>query len=250
MSYILALDQGTTSSRAVIFDRRGRVRAQAQQEFPQHFPKPGWVEHDPEDIWETTRRTAIAAVADANLTGAQIAAIGLTNQRETTVLWDRATGEPVAPAIVWQDRRTAVACEALRSAGLEDEISARTGLLLDPYFSATKLAWLLDNTPGARKRAESGELAFGTIDSWLLFKFSGHRRHVTDATNASRTLLFNLQTGTWDDRLLELLRVPRTCLPQIVDSCLARSAFLTLPIRTCTSRNGPTRPSRSRRCIS
>jgi glycerol kinase len=220
---VLALDQGTTSSRSLLFDATGGIVALSQREFTQHFPRPGWVEHDANEIWSTQLATIHEVLRAAQATPRDLIAIGITNQRETTVLWDRATGEPVAPAIVWQDRRTAAACEALRSAGLEDEISARTGLLLDPYFSATKLAWLLDNTPDARKRAESGELAFGTMDSWLLFKLSGHRRHVTDATNASRTLLFNLQTGTWDDRLLELLRVPRTCLPQIVDSCLARS---------------------------
>jgi glycerol kinase len=215
MSFILALDQGTTSSRAVIFDAKGAVRAQAQQEFTQHFPKPGWVEHDPEDIWETTRRTAIAAVADANLTGAQIAAIGLTNQRETTLLWDRSTGKPLAPAIVWQDRRTAAMCERLKGAGHEALFRRKTGLLLDPYFSGTKLAWLLDHVPGARRRAARGELAFGTVDTWLLWKLTGGRIHATDATNASRTLLYNLRTGTWDDKLLEILRIPRALLPEI-----------------------------------
>jgi glycerol kinase len=215
MSYLLALDQGTTSSRAVIFDRRGRVRAQAQQEFPQHFPKPGWVEHDPEDIWETTRRTAIAAVADANLTGTQIAAIGLTNQRETTLLWERATGKPLAPAIVWQDRRTAGMCERLKKAGHEPLFRRKTGLLLDPYFSGTKLAWLLDHVPGARRRAARGELAFGTVDTWLLWKLTDGRIHATDATNASRTLLYDLRSGTWDEKLLALLRIPCAVLPEI-----------------------------------
>jgi glycerol kinase len=215
MKFILAIDQGTTSSRAVIFDRRGRVRAQAQQEFTQHFPRPGWVEHDPEDLWETTRRTAIAAVADANLTGAQIAAIGLTNQRETTLLWDRATGRPLAPAIVWQDRRTAAQCARLRAAGHEPLFREKTGLLLDPYFSGTKLAWLLDHAPGARRRAARGELAFGTVDTWLLWRLTGGRVHATDATNAARTLLFNLRTGNWDDALLSLLRIPRAVLPEI-----------------------------------
>lgn len=215
MSYVLALDQGTTSSRAVIFDRAGQVRAQAQQEFAQHFPKPGWVEHDPEDIWETTRRTAIAAVADANLTGAQIAAIGLTNQRETTLLWDRATGKPLARAIVWQDRRTAVMCARLKKAGHERVFLRKTGLLLDPYFSGTKLAWLLDHVPGARRRAARGELAFGTVDSWLLWKLTDGRIHATDATNASRTLLYDLRSGGWDDGLLEILRIPRAVLPEI-----------------------------------
>jgi len=215
MSNILALDQGTTSSRAVVFDRRGRVRAQAQQAFTQHFPRPGWVEHDPEDLWETTRRTAIAAVADANLTGAQIAAIGVTNQRETSLLWDRTTGRALAPAIVWQDRRTAAACVRLKAAGHEALFREKTGLLLDPYFSGTKLAWLLDHVPGARRRAARGELAFGTVDSWLLWRLTGGRIHATDATNAARTLLYNLRTGTWDPELLKILRVPAAVLPEI-----------------------------------
>jgi glycerol kinase len=215
MSFILALDQGTTSSRAVIFDRRGAVRAQAQQEFTQYFPKPGWVEHDPEEIWETTRRTAIAVVADANLTGAQIAAIGLTNQRETTLLWDRATGKPLAPAIVWQDRRTAGMCARLKKAGHEPLFRKKTGLLLDPYFSGTKLAWLLNHIPGARRRAARGELAFGTVDSWLIWKLTDGRIHATDATNASRTLLYDLRTGDWDEKLMRLLRIPRAVLPEV-----------------------------------
>jgi glycerol kinase len=218
--YVLALDQGTTSSRSLLFDDRGQVVALAQREFTQHFPQPGWVEHDATEIWQSQRATIASALQAAQATPRNIAAVGITNQRETTVLWDRATGEPVTRAIVWQDRRTANLCEELRAAGHEPEISARTGLLLDPYFSATKLAWLLDEVPGARARAERGELAFGTIDSWLLFKLTGHRRHVTDVTNASRTLLLNLRTGDWDDRLLDLMRVPRACLPEVVDSCL------------------------------
>jgi glycerol kinase len=224
--YVLALDQGTTSSRSLIFDPRGRVIAQAQREFTQFFPQPGWVEHDAGEIWESQRATMLEALAAAKLAPADIAAVGISNQRETTVLWDRATGEPVARAIVWQDRRTATACEQMRAAGLEPEIAARTGLLLDPYFSATKLAWLLDHVPGARARAERGELAFGTVDSWLLYKLTAHRRHVTDATNASRTLLFNLRDARWDERLLEMFRVPRACLPEVVDSCLSREAAL------------------------
>ncbi len=228
--FILVLDQGTTSSRSLIFDARGRVVAQAQREFTQHFPQPGWVEHDAREIWETQRTTMIEALRAARLTARDLAAVGITNQRETTVLWDRASGEPLGHAIVWQDRRTADACETLRAAGLENEIATRTGLLLDPYFSATKLAWLLDHTPGARARAERGELAFGTIDSWLLYKLTGHRRHVTDATNASRTLLFNLRENRWDERLLELLRVPRACLPEIVDSCLSRAAAIEIEL--------------------
>jgi len=228
--YVLALDQGTTSSRSLVFDRHGRVVAQAQQEFGQHFPQPGWVEHDAREIWKTQRATMLEALRAARLQPRDIAAVGITNQRETTVLWDRASGEPLAKAIVWQDRRTAGICEELRAAGHEKEIAARTGLLLDPYFSATKLAWLLDHLPGARARAERGELAFGTIDSWLIYQLTGHRRHVTDATNASRTLLFNLRENRWDDRLLELLRIPRACLPEIVDSCLSEDAAIDLEL--------------------
>ena len=222
--YVLALDQGTTSSRTLVFDERGGVVALAQREFRQHFPQPGWVEHDAREIHASQRATIAAVLGKAGISARQIAAVGITNQRETTVLWDRASGEPVAPAIVWQDRRTAADCAQLRAAGHEPEVARRTGLLFDPYFSGTKLAWLLDHVPGARARADRGELAFGTIDSWLLFKFG--RRHVTDATNASRTLLYNLHTGDWDDWLLGLLRVPRACLPEIVDTCLdAQSAI-------------------------
>ncbi|MEJ0087755.1 MAG: glycerol kinase GlpK [Pseudomonadota bacterium] len=218
--YILALDQGTTSSRSLLFDTSGQVVAQAQREFTQYFPKPGWVEHDPIEILDSQLITVAAVLEQAHLTPRDIVAVGITNQRETTVLWDRGTGLPVAPAIVWQDRRTADTCAALRASGIAGEISARTGLLLDPYFSGTKLAWLLDSVPHVRARAERGELAFGTIDSWLIYHLSGRRHHITDATNASRTLLFNLEQGDWDDRLLELLRVPRACLPRIVDSSL------------------------------
>jgi glycerol kinase len=188
------------------------------------------VEHDATEIWKSQRATIVEAMRAANAAPGDIAAVGITNQRETTVLWDRATGEPVAHAIVWQDRRTAAACENIRAEGLEPEISARTGLLLDPYFSGTKLAWLLDHLPGARARAERGELAFGTIDSWLLFKLSAHRRHVTDITNASRTLLLNLRTGDWDDRLLEILRIPRACLPTVIDSCLDPDAAIEIDL--------------------
>ena len=218
--YVLALDQGTTSSRSLLFDAEGRVIALAQREFAQYFPQPGWVEHDANEIYATQRATMLEVLRKANASPGDIAAVGITNQRETTVLWDRATGEPLANAIVWQDRRTAAACDALRAAGHEPDVSRRTGLLFDPYFSGTKLAWLLDHLPGARARAERGELAFGTIDSWLLYKLSGHQRHVTDATNASRTLFYNLHTGSWDDELLALLDVPRACLPEIVDTCL------------------------------
>jgi glycerol kinase len=215
MPYVLALDQGTTSSRALIFDRRGRAVAVARQEFAQHYPRPGWVEHDPRDLWESTRRTALGAVAEANLTGKDIAAIGLTNQRETTLLWDRRTGRPLHRAIVWQDRRTADFCAKLRRQGHEPLIRQKTGLLLDPYFSGTKLRWLLDHVPGARRRAERGELAFGTVDTWLLWQLTGGRVHATDASNASRTLLLNLHTGEWDDELLKLLRIPRKVLPEV-----------------------------------
>jgi glycerol kinase len=213
--FILALDQGTTSSRAIVFDRLGQARATAQQEVPQFFPEPGWVEHDPAHLWEITRRVALAAVAEANLTGADIAAVGIANQRETTLLWERSTGRPLHRAIVWQDRRTADACAALRAKGLEPMIRRRTGLLLDPYFSGTKLAWLLDNIPGARRRAGRGELAFGTVDTWLLWNLTEGQVHATDVSNASRTLLFNLRTGDWDEALLKVLRIPREVLPAV-----------------------------------
>jgi glycerol kinase len=224
--YVLALDQGTTSSRSLLFDSAGRIVALAQREFTQHFPRPGWVEHDAQEIYASQLATMVAVLRESRVSPHDIAAVGITNQRETTVLWDRATGEAVAPAIVWQDRRTAAICEALREAGHEPDVTQRTGLLFDPYFSGTKLGWLLDHVPGARARAERGELAFGTVDSWLLFKLSGHRRHVTDATNASRTLLFNLNTGSWDDELLALLKIPRACLPEIVDTCLDVSSAI------------------------
>ncbi|MCF7761397.1 MAG: glycerol kinase GlpK [Cephaloticoccus sp.] len=212
---ILALDQGTTSSRAIVFDRQGRARASAQQEFPQHYPQPGWVEHDPRDLWTSTRRVALGAVAEANLGVRDIAAIGLTNQRETTLLWDRRTGQPLHPAIVWQDRRTAAMCAKLKRSGLEARFRQKTGLLLDPYFSGTKLAWLLDHVPGARRRANRGELAFGTVDTWLLWQLTGGAVHATDVTNASRTLMLNLHSGQWDAELLKLLRVPPEVLPDV-----------------------------------
>jgi glycerol kinase len=222
--WVLALDQGTTSSRSMLFDHEGNVVAIAQREFRQWFPQSGWVEHDPEEIWATQAATISEVLTRAHATPADVAAVGITNQRETTVLWERRSGLPVANAIVWQDRRTAEACEGLRAAGHEAEVTARTGLLLDPYFSGTKLAWLLDHVPGARSRAERGELAFGTIDSWLIWNLTGGRAHLTDATNASRTLLFNLHTGEWDARLLELLRVPAAVLPRVVPSSLAAGA--------------------------
>jgi glycerol kinase len=228
--FILALDQGTTSSRSLLFDATGRVVALAQREFKQYFPQPGWVEHDAREIFASQQATMAEVLRKGNASARDIIAVGITNQRETTVLWDRATGEPVAPAIVWQDRRTAADCEQLRATGRESEVSRITGLLFDPYFSGTKLAWLLDHLPGARARAERGELAFGTVDSWLLYKLSGHRRHVTDATNASRTLLYDLRGGTWSDELLALLRVPRACLPEIVDTCLDRASAIEIEI--------------------
>ncbi len=222
--FILALDQGTTSSRSIVFDHAGRVVAMAQREFTQHFPRSGWVEHDAEEIWATQAATIAEVLARARLAPSDVAAIGITNQRETTVLWDRRTGRPIAPAIVWQDRRTADACESFRCAGLEPDVARRTGLLLDPYFSGTKLAWLLRNVEGARERAEAGELAFGTIDSWLVWKLTGGASHVTDVSNASRTLLLNVVTAAWDDFMLELLDIPRAVLPQVVRSSLGRTA--------------------------
>ena len=219
MDYILSIDQGTTSSRAVVFDRGGQVLAMSQREFTQYFPRPGWVEHDPQEIWQTQLAVIRDALARAGVTASRVRALGITNQRETTVLWDRHTGEPVAPAIVWQDRRTAGFCDALRAAGHGPRIATKTGLVLDAYFSGTKLAWLLDHVPGARSRAERGELAFGTVDSWLMWQLTGGRVHATEPSNASRTLLFNLQTGTWDEEMLALLNIPSGVLPQILPSC-------------------------------
>ena len=218
MSFVLALDQGTTSSRAILFDHAGSIRAVAQREFEQIYPQPGWVEHDPMEIWATQSAVMTEVLAKASVAPADIAAIGITNQRETTLLWERATGRPVANAIVWQDRRTAPTCDALRRAGREPTFTRKTGLVLDAYFSGTKLKWLLDNVPGARERARRGELAFGTVDSWLIWNLSGRTKHVTDATNASRTLLFDIHQGDWDDELLGLLDVPRAVLPTVVDS--------------------------------
>ncbi len=216
--YILAIDQGTTSSRAMLFDEGGRVAAVSQEEFPQHFPKSGWVEHDPEDIWRTVLATARAALTEAAASASDIVAIGITNQRETVVVWERATGRPIYNAIVWQDRRTAQICEELRANGMEATVTAKTGLRLDPYFSATKIAWILDHVPGAREQAEKGALAFGTIDSFLLWRLTGGRVHATDATNASRTCLFDIRNGRWDEELLEIFRVPRNVLPDVHDN--------------------------------
>ena len=216
MKYVLALDQGTTSSRAILFDAKGRAVALAQRELAQHFPQPGWVEHDPDEIWRTQLACGREALAEAGIAPGDVAAIGITNQRETTLLWDRTSGRPLAPAIVWQDRRTAGRCTELKAAGHEARFRARTGLLLDPYFSGTKLAWLFDAIPGARQRAERGELAFGTVDSWLVWRLTGGRRHVTDPSNASRSLLFDIRRGAWDDELLGLLDIPRALLPEVV----------------------------------
>jgi glycerol kinase len=214
--YILALDQGTTSSRAILFDRQGRVAATAQQEYPQHFPHPGWVEHDPIDIWTSQLACAREVLRTSGVDAGQVAAIGIANQRETTLIWDRATGEPLCRAIVWQDRRTAERCDALRAQGKAELIGRKTGLELDAYFSATKLEWMLDHAPGARARAERGELAFGTVDSWLAYKLTG--RHVTDVSNASRTMLFDIHALRWDPELLELFGVPAAMLPEVVAS--------------------------------
>ncbi|MBV5285213.1 MAG: glycerol kinase GlpK [Methyloversatilis discipulorum] len=216
--FILALDQGTTSSRALVFDAAGRVVAMAQRELPQSYPQPGWVEHDALRIWTDTLACAHEALLRAAVKADGIAAIGITNQRETVLLWERATGTPLAPAIVWQDRRTADICDRLRADGHEDFVRHRTGLVLDPYFSASKIAWLLDHVPGARERAERGELACGTMDSWLVWQLTAGRRHLTDLTNASRTQLLDIRSGRWDDDLLTLFRVPRALLPEIVPS--------------------------------
>ncbi len=218
MPFVLALDQGTTSSRALVFDRGGAVRGMAQREFRQIYPEPGCVEHDPAEIWATQSSVMHEALAKAGITGRDVAAIGITNQRETTLLWERATGRPLANAIVWQDRRTAPDCDALRAAGHEAVVTAKTGLVLDAYSSATKLKWLLDHVPEARTRAKRGELAFGTIDTWLVWKLTNGAVHVTDASNASRTLLFDIHKAAWDDDLLALFDIPREILPRVVSS--------------------------------
>ncbi|MCZ8075605.1 MAG: FGGY family carbohydrate kinase, partial [Paucibacter sp.] len=215
MSYLLALDQGTSSSRAIVFERSGRIVAMAQQEFAQHFPEPGWVEHDALEIWQSQLATARSALREAKLSASDIAAVGITNQRETTVLWDRQTGQPLHRAIVWQDRRTEPFCAQLRAQDLTPMVRAKTGLLIDPYFSGTKLKWLLDHIPGARARAERGELAFGTIDSWLIWNLTGGAVHATDVSNASRTLLFDVQRNRWDEALLALMDIPPALLPEV-----------------------------------
>ena len=215
---ILAIDQGTTSTRAILFDERLDIIAVERQEFPQYYPHPGWVEHDPEDLWNSTVAVVKGVLAKTGTSANQVAALGIANQRETTIVWERTSGKPIHNAIVWQDRRTAGVCAALKARGLEAELSAKTGLLLDPYFSATKIAWILDHVQGARGRAARGDLAFGTVDSFLLWRLSGGRLHATDATNASRTLLYNLSSGAFDEDLLEHLRVPAALLPDIRDS--------------------------------
>jgi glycerol kinase len=215
MSYLLALDQGTTSSRAIVFDTSGQIVTTAQKEFTQIYPKAGWVEHDPAEIWSSQLSVAVDALSHPGIPTRSVAAAGITNQRETTIVWDRRTGDPVYNAIVWQDRRTAGYCDDLRRDGAEADVQSRTGLLLDPYFSGTKLRWILENVPGVRTRAESGELAFGTVDTWLIWKLTGGAVHATDASNASRTLLFNVHTGQWDEEMLRLFGIPRQVLPEV-----------------------------------
>jgi glycerol kinase len=218
MKYVLSLDSGTTSARAIVYDPDGTAVAVAQKEIAQHYPKPGWVEHDPAELWTAQIGVAVEALGRAGIGPRDVAALGITNQRETTVVWDRRTGDPVFNAIVWQDRRTAPACDQLRAAGHDRLIRDKTGLVLDAYFSATKLAWVLDHVPGARAKAEAGELAFGTVDTWLAWKLSDGHLHATDPSNASRTMLFDIHTGTWDDELLALFRVPRSVLPDVLPS--------------------------------
>ncbi|WP_267205102.1 FGGY family carbohydrate kinase, partial [Pseudomonas aeruginosa] len=215
--YVVAIDQGTTSSRAIVFDRDANVVSQAQREFAQFYPQAGWVEHDPMEIWATQSSTLVEALAQASIEHDQVAAIGITNQRETTVVWDRHSGRPIHNAIVWQCRRSAAICAQLKRDGLEDYIRETTGLVTDPYFSGTKLKWILDNVPGARQRAERGELRFGTVDCFLLWRLTGGRSHRTDATNASRTLLFNIHSQDWDEELLALFEIPRSLLPEVLD---------------------------------
>ena len=218
MAYVLALDQGTTSSRAILFDREGKIKGMAQREFEQIFPQPGWVEHDPEEIWSSQISVAVEALSRAELRPRDVAAIGITNQRETTTVWNRETGKPIYNAIVWQDRRTASFCGQLKTDGHESLIQQRTGLMIDSYFSASKITWILDHVPGARDLAEAGKLAFGTVDSWLIWKLTSGRIHTTDASNASRTMLFNIHSGEWDDELLNIFRVPISMMPGVSGS--------------------------------
>ena len=238
MKYVLALDQGTTSSRAIVFDQEGRVVSVAQREFRQIFPRPGWVEHDAREIWATQHSVALEAMQRSGADANAFVALGITNQRETTVLWDRNTGQPVAHAIVWQDRRTAARCDELRRQDRAARIQQKTGLVIDAYFAGTKLEWLLDNVPGARARAEAGELAFGTVDSWLIWNLTGGRVHATDASNASRTLLFNLHTLDWDDELLALLHPARCCR-----TCCPPAASSPRPSPRCSARRCRSRAS-------
>ncbi len=216
--YILALDQGTTSSRAILFDKKGEIKAVAQKEFEQIFPKPGWVEHNPKEIWSSQASVAAEAVTKLGINGKYIAGIGITNQRETTIVWDKTSGEPVYNAIVWQDRRTSGFCDELKERGFAEKIQEKTGLVIDAYFSGTKIKWILDNVEGAREKAEAGKLAFGTVDSWLVWKLTNGKRHITDVTNASRTMIFNIHSLDWDDELLEILDIPKAMLPE-VKSC-------------------------------
>jgi glycerol kinase len=216
--YVLALDQGTTSSRAIVFDHKGQIRSVAQKEFTQIFPQPGWVEHDPNEIWSSQAGVAAEAIAKMNISAQNIAAIGITNQRETTIVWNRQTGEPVYNAIVWQDRRTAAFCDHLKNEGLTDLIRSKTGLIIDAYFSASKINWILHHVEGAKELAAAGKLAFGTVDSWLVWKFTGGKVHVTDVTNASRTMLYNIRTLEWDEELLQIFDIPRSMLPEVKES--------------------------------
>jgi glycerol kinase len=232
MKYVLALDQGTTSSRAIVFDHAGSIVSIAQKEFPQIFPKPGWVEHDPRDIWSSQAGVAAEALTKASIAASDVAAIGITNQRETTLVWDRLSGEPITNAIVWQDRRTAGICDKLKARKLERVIRRKTGLVIDAYFSATKVQWVLENVKGARAKAKAGGLAFGTVDSWLIWNLTGGRVHVTDASNASRTMLYDITKGDWDDELLEIFGVPRSMLPAVKSSSevYGESTLLGTPI--------------------
>jgi glycerol kinase len=217
--FILAFDQGTTSSRALLFDHKGNIRSVAQKEFQQFFPKPGWVEHDPNEIWSSQVSVAAEAMSKLGINGLSLQAIGITNQRETAIVWDRKTGQPVYNAIVWQDRRTAPFCDELKDRGLANKIREKTGLVIDAYFSGTKVKWILDHVEGAREKAEKGELAFGTVDSWLVWKLTQGRTHITDITNASRTMLYNINTLDWDDEMLELMGIPKSMLPRVASSC-------------------------------
>ena len=216
--FILALDQGTSSSRAIVFDKEGQIRSVSQKEFTQHFPQPGWVEHDPMEIWSSQAAVIAEAITKIGINGLDIAGIGITNQRETTIVWDAETGEPVYNAIVWQDRRTSEYCDSLKEKGLTDKIREKTGLIIDAYFSATKVRWILDNVKGAREKAEKGQLRFGTVDTWLIWMLTRGEKHVTDVSNASRTMLFNIHTLSWDEELLELFDIPMSMMPQACSS--------------------------------